>query len=1032
MDENNSHITGRVTELLNSGYDGVVALRERWGNVGPYVFTRDDSLDELVIEPRYPMIKVVRKLLKAQPGLKLGIVARGCDVRAFKALAEDKLLNAESVAFVGVVCSREQANECNCEKPLYTVTKCTGCWECVEKCPEEAIEIKSCCPVVLPNEFDEKLAYRRAIYTPYVQAVPRLYVRDPDHCLKLTDKLDCKGCSNICKAEAVMHEDSERMEEIQVGSIIVSTGFEEFDPAKKFAYGYPRSKNVLSSIEFERLLSASGPTSGHVVRPSDHKVLNKIAFIQCVGSRDKKCGNEYCSSVCCMYAMKEAVIAKEHENSVEPTIFYMDIRAHGKDFDKYVERAKNEYGVVFKNSRVSSVTEKTDGQVVVKYESEDGVFSREEFDLAVLSVGFEPNADFKALSEKLRIELNEYNFFKTGGFAPFDTTRPGIYSCGTASGPMDIPETVTQGSGAAAQAGKLLTDARNSLTVVKEYPEETDVNGKEPRIGVFVCHCGINIGGVVDVPTVTEYARGLDNVVYAEDNLYTCSQDTQEKIKEIIKEKELNRVIVASCTPRTHEPLFRDTIRDAGLNPYLFEMANIRDQCSWVHMQLPREATEKAKELVRMAVAKSRLLEPLKSVSLQIRSEALVIGGGMAGMTAALNLADQGYQVTIVEKEKELGGYLRKVHFLLNGTDPQEKLAETVARVTKQKNITVLLHAQIEAFEGFVGNFKTRIIRDGKSVDIEHGAVIVATGARESIPNEYCYGSSKKVVTQLQLEEKLARGTFKAKRVVMIQCVGSREEERMYCSRICCSQAVKNAITIRDQYPDTEVFILYRDMRTYGFSEKFYTIARDKGVQFIRYDVDRKPEVTAAKNSLTVDVYDKLLGSTLAIDTDLLVLAPAVVPHDDVESVAQMLKVPLTGNRFFLEAHMKLRPVDFSVEGVYLAGMAHCPKNIEETVAQAEAAAGRAVTVISKKEYVPEAIVASVDEEVCGGCGVCVSICSYDAPELISRAGKRVSQVNTALCKGCGACAMACPPGAIQQLGFRPRQITEMVWAALE
>jgi len=857
-------------------------------------------------------------------------------------------------------------------------------------------------------------------------------VAEAQRCLQCGTCSECMQCVNSCKALCINHAQEEETVQLHVGSILVAAGFEAFDPVPLYRLGYKRYADVITSLQFERILSASGPTAGHVQRPSDGKPPEKIAFIQCVGSRDPQCGHEYCSAVCCMYAIKEAVIAREHLRTVEPTIFYMDLRTCGKDFEKYYERAKNQYGVKFKRSRIASIEQAPEGSLLVRYESEEGAPGNERFDLVVLSVGLEPARDFKELAQKLGIGLNEYGFCAVDEFSPLDTTRPGIFACGACSGPRDIPETVTLASGASARAGALLAGRRNTLTKIKEYPPEVDVSNQEPRIGVFVCNCGINIAGTVDVPAVAAYVRTLKGVVYAEDNLYTCSQDTQEKITVLIKEKSLNRVIVASCTPRTHEPLFRDTVRNAGLNPYLFEMANIRDQCSWVHAGRREDATQKAKELVGMAVAKARYLEPLYSVSLPVKNSALIIGGGLAGMTAALNLADQGFAVNLVEREDRLGGNMAHLHYLLSGNDPQKKLEEITRRLTSHEIIKVWLNTNIRDISGFVGNFKTTISRGSEEVVLEHGAVIVATGAIAYKPEEYLYGADGRVVTQQQLEERLSHDTFAAKTVVMIQCVGSREGERMYCSRICCSQAVKNALLIKEKYSSTEVFVLYRDLRTYGFREKYYSQAREKGVYFIRYESGEKPIVTDTGAGLTVEVKDILSGSTLVISPDVLVLAPAIIPRDDAGIVAKMLKVPLTDDRFFLEAHMKLRPVDFSVEGVFCAGLAHFPKSVDETIAQAEAAAARAAIILSKSEYVPEAIVSSVHERICAGCGICVSVCSYGAPEIVETGSGKVSRINKALCKGCGACAMACPSSAVEQYGFKVRQMSDMIFAALE
>ncbi len=942
-----------------------------------------------------------------------------------------ELMKAGAIDFRGRGDTRKVGPAYDRQSPV-----CMACGACEVVCPTSTVDLKKVSsrparPVL--SDYDAGLVRRPAIYIPYQQAIPKVPVIDREICMhfrKGPDADACRACEAKCPAGAIDYEQQDETVELDVGAVLLVPGFTLYDANEKLELQSAWVPDVVTSMQYERILSASGPYGGQILRPSDGKHPHRIAFIQCVGSRDHD--RDYCSSVCCMYATKEAIITKEHEPGTECTIFYMDMRAFGKGFEAYFERAK-ELGVRYIRCRPSQVDRiEESGSLVIRYEGEDGSQRSEEFDLVVLSVGLRPNENIREVARLFNIELDECGFTRTSAFSPVETTRSGIYACGPATEPKDIPETVMEASAAAARAMTLLAEKRGTEITEREYPPERDVRGEPPRIGVFVCHCGRNIGGVVDVPAVVDYVRALPNVLYAEENLYTCSTDTQVKIREMIAEHNLNRVVVASCTPRTHEPLFRETLREAGLNPYLFEMANIRDQCSWVHMRQPKEATEKSKELVRMAVAKARRLEPLYSVSIPINSGALVIGGGLAGMTAALNLADQGFEVNLVEREAQLGGNLRNVHFLLEGENPQEKLAATIARVEEHPRIKVWTEAEVARVDGFVGNFKTTIRQGGATSDVEHGVVILATGAREEKPAEYMYGADERVVTQRELEEKLARGEFDAKRVVMIQCVGSREGEKMYCSRICCSQAVKNALKIKEANPDTDVFILYRELRSYGLRERFYTRARDKGVRFVRYDLEHKPLVTKGDERLKVVTREPLLDRELEIDCDLVVLAPALVPQDDVEDVAKMLKVPLTREKFFLEAHMKLRPVDFSVDGVFLAGMAHAPKDVAETITQAEATASRAATIISKSEYAPEAIVSSVDEEVCAACGICVSACSYDAPEIVTVRGRTFSRINTALCKGCGACAGACPSGAIQQLGFRAKQLADMVSAALE
>ncbi|MBN2599740.1 MAG: FAD-dependent oxidoreductase [Candidatus Thermoplasmatota archaeon] len=863
-------------------------------------------------------------------------------------------------------------------------------------------------------------------------------VKEASRCLSCNFCSLCKQCVDACKAEAIDHDMAEQTIELNIGSVILAPGYDLFDATLKSEYGYGRYQNVLNSLEFERILSASGPYQGHVIRPSDEKEPKKIAWVQCVGSRDNACGHNYCSSVCCTYAIKEAVIAKEHAPKIEPTIFYMDMRTYGKGFEAYYNRAEKEQGIHFVRCRISTVQEDTKTKNLnIKYETEKGELKEETFDMVILSVGFTSREKSKELAKTLGITLNEFGFCETTEFDPIDTTRKGVFVCGAFSGPKDIPETVMEASGAAAKASSLIASERNRLIETKEYPPERDVSGEEPRIGVFICHCGINIGAYVDVPSVVKYAQTLPSVAYAEENLYTCSEDTQRKIVEKIKEHNLNRVIVASCTPRTHEPLFQQTIREAGLNPHLFEMANIRDQCSWVHMKQPQAATEKAKNLVHMAVAKAKLLEPLQTITLEVTQKALVIGGGLAGMIVALTIADQNYEVFLVEKENVLGGNLRNIRWTLEDHDVQPFMRSIIEKVEKHPNIKIYKKAHIENVEGYIGNYTTTIKNESIKMRLQHGVIVVATGAEELKPTEYLYGKDDRVLTQLELENALAEGiNLGNKTIVMIQCVGSREEQRPYCSRICCTDAIKNALKIKEKNPTAEVYILYRDMRTYGFRETYYEKARDKGILFIRYLKEQKPKVKKGKKGLEIEVKDLLLNETLLLHADYLVLSPAIIPRPGNITLAQQLKIPLNEDNFFLEAHVKLRPVDFATEGIYLAGLAHSPKSIGETIAQSYGAASRALTIISKDTYKTEAPIAAVNEELCSGCGICETTCPYKAIEMVTKEkdGKkiRVSRVLEAVCKGCGSCTAACPSGAIEQKGFKQEQLISMVDAAAE
>jgi heterodisulfide reductase subunit A len=895
--------------------------------------------------------------------------------------------------------------------------KCTGCGVCGRECPVEAIDL-----------FNEKLAKYAATSVKYPQAVPLVYAINREYCI------GCGICQGVCKAKAVEYDREDQIEDINVGAIVLAPGFDEFIPQEANLYGYGKYKNVVTSIEFERILSASGPYAGRVLRPSDGDVPEKVAFLQCIGSRDYSgVGNPYCSSVCCMYTAKEAVIAHEHMHQIKPTIFSMDIRAYGKDFDKYIIRAQEEYGVQYIRSRISSIKEVPETKNLrITYETENGEIIEDEFHMVVLAVGFNPPNDAEYLAEKFGIELNEYKFAKTDIFNPVVTSKPGIFACGAFSSPKDIPDTVTQASAAAGCVDQLLYDQKGTLITEKTLPPEVFVNGQPPRIGVFICHCGINIGGFVDVPEVTRYAKTLPNVVMSDRNLYTCSADTQSIIKEKVGEYHLNRVIVASCTPRTHEPLFQETIREAGLNRYLFQMANIRDQCSWVHMNEPEAATEKAKDLVRMAVNKARYIEPIDRIKLNVTPKTLVIGGGISGMVAALNFASQEYETYLVEKEAKLGGIARTIFRTLEGGDVQEFIGDLEEKIRKNKHIHLFTDAEIESIDGYIGNFKTSVLHGKKKerVEFDHGVIVVATGAKEYKPKEYLFGQNDNVLLQSEFERLLNTSDeiHDKHSIVMIQCVGSRNDEHPYCSKMCCSEAIKNALKAKEMYPEVEITILFRDIRTYGFKESYYRDAREKGVIFIQYDEKNPPEVIPSKNKLNIKVKTPK-NEDYIINSDLLVLSAGIYANrEENEELAKMLKVPLNEDNFFLEAHVKLRPVDFATEGVFVAGLAHCPKTIEDSISQANAAVSRACTILSKEEIEAEGKTARINMARCTGCGMCVENCAYNAIELIEdRRFGRVASINQALCKGCGACSGNCRCAAIDILGFTGEEIFAMI-----
>jgi len=826
---------------------------------------------------------------------------------------------------------------------------------------------------------------------------------------------------------------------INVGAIILSPGLEPFDPEVMDEYGYGRFENVVTSMDYERLLCATGPYEGEIRRASDGQHPGKIAWIQCVGSRQVIPGaNSYCSAVCCTYTQKQVILTKDHDADTKCTVFHNDIRSFSKDFERFYERAENLPGVRFIRSYVSIGEEVPESKnVTIRYSTTDEGVKEEEFDLVVLSVGLSPPADAEELARTFGIELDSHGFCKTNPANPVETSRPGIFVSGAFQGPMDIPEAVFTASGAGSQSGELLDYRRGKLARERVYPLERDVSGEEPRVGVFVCHCGANIGRVVDVPSTVEYTSTLPNVVHAQEQLFSCATNCAQEITDVTKEKGLNRVVVAACSPRTLEPLFRDTLREAGINQYYFEFANIREHCSWVHSREKEEATRKAKEIVRMSVARACHLEPLQEFELPVNKAALVVGGGLAGMTCALSIAGQGHEVHLVEKDADLGGIVRKIHYTLDGLDVQAYLKDIIARVYQNPLIHVYTEATITEATGYIGNFVTTVDSERGIAEIKHGATVIATGADVYTPDEYLYGQDERVLTHLELEEKIAareESLVNARSLVMIQCVGCRNEDRNYCSRICCSESVKNALNLKKINPEMDIYILFRDMRTYSFNEDYYREARNKEIVFIRYEPENKPRVEAieedGKQVLRITVPDPILGKLISIDADFLTLAAAVVPSAGTREVAGLFKVALDPDDFFKEAHVKLRPVEFATDGVYLCGMAHYPKHIPETINQAYGAAGRVLTLLSNDTVTTSGSVCEVEERKCIGCGACIKACTYGAVEFYETKQGKKARVNPVLCKGDGLCNAKCPTGAISLKHFTDEEIKSQIYAA--
>ena len=941
-----------------------------------------------------------------------------------------ELMQVDALSTIGRGAEQRVAPPYDAASPV-----CISCGACAFVCPTGRIKLPDIYPGSVRenlSRYEERLVSAGKIHLAYPQQIPKVPVLDRDNCVKFLTGA-CGACEKICSAGAIDYDQQDREEQLNVGAVVVTPGFSLYDASKKGALGFGRYENVVTNLQFERILSASGPCDGQVRRPSDGEPPRKIAFLQCVGSRDTNAeGNPYCSSVCCMASIKEAVIAREHDRRIAPTIFYIDMRTHGKDFERYFEDARDKHGIVFRRSSVAKLYEKPSSRnLVVRYVDEDSREVRqEEFDLVVLAAGLDAPSTGKALAGALKIPVDEYGFCR-GQVHPLpERDAEGVFAGGAFTEPRTIPESVVAGSAAASDAARLLGEVRGTMARKKKYPRQLDVASQRPRVGVFVCRCGLNIAGTVNVPEVTDFARSLPGVVYAGEFVYSCSQDSLGAITEAIHARKLNRVVVASCTPRTHAYLFADTIRQAGLNRHYFELVSVREQCSWVHMAQPAEATEKAKELVAMVVQKVR---GARAVSLEyspVMKHGLVIGAGVTGMNAALSLAEQGFGCTLVERDGALGGNYRRQRLGLDGLEPVGYLRDLEASVRNHPGIDIRLHSELVALDGSPGSFEASVRSGatGRTETLKCGAVIVATGAAERSPTEYAYGRDRRVVTQIDLEQELSddvQALRGIETVVMIQCVGSREEPNLYCSRTCCTQAVRNALALKEADPDIAVYILYRDIRTYGFREALYRQAREAGVVFLRYVREDKPRVDPQPAAVHVTVRDHNSGRDILLTADRVVLSTGMAPQAGNEQLSKVLRVPLSCDGFFLEAHAKIRPLDFVSDGLFLAGLAHSPCFTSECIARGLGASARAAAILAKPriESRPESVV--VNERLCSGCGRCVAGCPYDAREIDDETRK--AKVYNVLCQGCGSCAVVCPNGATGQNLFQARQILSML-----
>jgi heterodisulfide reductase subunit A len=917
--------------------------------------------------------------------------------------------------------------------PRYvSIERCTNCGLCA-----------LACPVRLPSQFQAELVTEKAIHKSAPRSLPdTFFVEKGDYCQ------DCRRCEEVCPTGAVNLDEEPWEEVIHVAAIILAVGYQLADPGELEELGYGRYPNVVNSMQYERYVSRSGPTDGLVLRPSDNQPPKRIAWLQCIGSRDQE--HPYCSSICCMYATKEAVLAKERlPGDVHCQIFMMDERAFNKEFNAYFHRSFEEYGVEYTRCRISQLREDPDTHdLFVRYQDEQGEMREERFNMVVLSVGTRPPAAADTLSRTLGFELNQYGFCQTDKFTPLETSQPGIYVCGAFASPKEIAETIIDAVGAAGDVMRLFHDNLGGLPSSREYPflsdnafpPERDVSGEPPRIGVFVCRCYPTLEGVLDIERLLAAAEEYPNVAYAAEIGYGCFPEGQAAIKEAIARHNLNRVVVAACSHRTHQSLFQRVVREAGLNPYLMEMVNIREHCAWVHSRQPQAAMRKAKELVRMAVGRAALLAPLHKMAIGPVQRALIVGGGVSGMTAALAIADAGFDVTLVERDDALGGNLRHIYYVAEGDNPQRLLRDLVNRVRGHTHIEVHTRTELVRHDGHLGAYRSTLRRrDGVEHTVEHAVTIVATGGQEVQGTQHLLGQHPQVSTQLNLEEVIAHRPAeiaKLKEVVMIQCVRPEGVEYDYCSRTCCTNTLKNALRIKQMNGDCQITVLYKDIITYGFREQYYTEARRQGVLFVRYSDENAPQVEDADGRLRITVREPMLNVPLVMEPDLLVLSMATGPSEGTKELAEILGVPLSSEGFFLEAHVKMRPMDFVEEGIFVCGMAHYPKFIEECISQALSTAGRAITYLCKHPLHLGDVVAEVDQSKCVGCLTCVRTCPFEIPQIDhskSGVGNLVgaAYIEPTLCQGCGTCVAECPAKAIQLRNFRDEQIVVPEMAVL-